>query len=272
MTRYVPLQRSVHNKAGYTPSINMKYAAMMTTVPLLREELSHVIQHMSIAFQKRSNAHDNTESFELVGLQSLKPNENLFVLPDGRWLGGYKPAFYRAYPFSLEADKDSTQLQLCVEESAVKFELAQDDLAFFKDETNLSDHMMNFVKFLEKALNGRKSTLSLMSALQQANLITPWSITYSEEEEDGATVEKALNGLYHIDIKALANLTPEMAAKLNKTGALEIAYAQVFSEPRCKGLSTLQKVHKDLQQHQNSIEKEPDLDEIFGEKDEFFSF
>ncbi|WP_191602257.1 SapC family protein [Marinomonas algicola] len=270
MTRYVPLQRSLHNKAGYASTISMEYAAPMTTVPLVREELSHVIQHMGVAFQKRTHG-DNTESFELVGLQALKPNENLFVLPDGRWLGGYKPAFYRAYPFSLEMDQDNAQLQLCVEESAIKYEMSPSDLAFFKDETNLSDHMMNFVKFLEKALNGRKDTLRLMSALQEANLITPWTITYSEEE-DNKPVEKALNGLYHVDIKALANLEPAVAATLNRSGALEIAYAQVFSEARVKGLSTLQKVHVDLKQQQSVQGKEPDLDELFGEKEDLFSF
>ncbi len=267
MTRYVPLQRSIHNQAGYTPVTNMEFAATMTTVPLLREELSHVMQHMGIVIQKRVNKSNSIETFELVGLQSLKPNSNLFVLPNGSWLGGYKPAYYRAYPFILELDNANSQLQLCIKEDCVKFELNETDLPFFENDSNLSPFMTQMVEFLSKTIQNRQQTLSLLMELANEELIVPWQISYKEDNQD-----KSLSGLYHIDMAALKKLPPETVAKLNASGALEIAYAQHFSEVRIEGLSTLQKTYSELLKQQAQVEKEPDLDEVFGEKDEFFTF
>jgi hypothetical protein len=43
------------------------------------------------------------DSFFLIALLSLTPKTNLFVAPDGRWLGGYVPSYFRGYPFQREA-------------------------------------------------------------------------------------------------------------------------------------------------------------------------
>ncbi|MFT2111210.1 SapC family protein [Marinomonas sp. 2405UD68-3] len=266
MTRYVSLQRSIHNKAGYTPSIDMGYASKMTTVPLVREELSQVTQHMSIVFQKHSNG-NQPDTFDLVGLQALKPNENLFVLPNRRWLGGYKPSFYRGKPFSLEFDKEHSQLQLCIEESAIKTEITEGDIPFFKDDSNLSPMMTRMTEFLNQTFHARAQTLKLVAELASENLIIPWEIPYKEGSED-----KILDGFYHIDTKTLMNLPAESVAKLNNSGALEIVYAQRLSEARVSNLTTLQETYKKLLEQQSKVNLEPDLDEVFGKKDELFTF
>lgn len=272
MSRYIPLQRSIHGNAGFTPSTDMSYASKMTTVPLVREELSQVIQHMGIVFQKRPNGENAQESFELVALQSLKPSENLFILPNNQWLGGYKPAFYRAHPFSLEVDQEKKSLQMCILEEAVKHDITPNDIPFFKNETDLSDQMMQRVDFLQQTLNGRKNTLRLILQLHEADLIVPWPITYQEKDENDEVQSKVLDGLYHIDRKALMTLPAETVARLNASGALEVAYVQLLSESRVAELSTLQNVHKDLKKQLNQSKEEPDLDELFGEKGDLFSF
>ena len=46
------------------------------------------------------------------------PEHNLFVGPDGHWLGGYVPASLRSYPFRVLGSEGSGQLALCVDEDS----------------------------------------------------------------------------------------------------------------------------------------------------------
>ena len=271
MTKYIAIQRSAHLDAGYSPVTNFSFTAEMATIPLLKEELLNVIQHMCVAFQKRNNGSE--EFYELVGLQSLSPAKNLFLLPDGRWLGGYKPAFYRAEPFALLPGEQDDQLQLCINSDCINPEPADSDERFFDEDKALTPQMQKVVEFLTESMRSRGVTLSLCKALQDANLIVPWPISISEPGGENKSQEKTLQGLYHVDSDRLKILPAEKLAALNTSGALSLAYAQLFSEARLKDLAKLQTAHRNLQQQQaQQNSPEPDLDELFGTKDELFSF
>jgi len=273
MASYVAIQRSMHQNAGYSPVVDLSFAAEMTTVPLLEEELSHAIQFMCVAFQKRASVEGDV--YELVCLQSFKPDTNLFLLPNGRWLGGYKPAFYRSYPFALQPNNDSGHLELCIKSDCINFESSDNDLAFFEKDLSLTPRLQGLVKFLSDTVQNRNETLALCKALQEADLIVPWIIRFTEQDESGNPQTRELEGLYRIDGKALKVLSSDKLASLNKTGALRLAYGQQFSESRLRDLSTLNTTYQKLveqQSRQNVPVPEPDLDKLFGDDDGLFSF
>jgi hypothetical protein len=54
-----------------------------------------------------------------VALQGLENGKNLFVAPDGRWLGGYIPAALRGYPFKvLQDNSEPPRHFLCFDEES----------------------------------------------------------------------------------------------------------------------------------------------------------
>jgi hypothetical protein len=203
-------------------------------------------------------------------MQSLAPGQNLFLHPDGRWLVGYKPAFYREYPFALRAAEKPNQLKLSIIKDYIHPAPAENATPFFTDGL-LSEHLQSALKFLGETTQSRLNTLAICQQLQAAGVISPWDIVFDAQD----STQKVLKGLYHIDMKALMALPADQLGALNKSGALEVAYAQRLSEPRLKDLAQLQDVHQRLLEQAKTNGKtapEVNFDKLFGESDDLFSF
>ena len=67
---------------------------------------------MPIAFVEQAGR------FVPMAVMGLTPEHNLFVGPEGQWLGGYLPAAMRSYPFRLLRSEGSEQMTLCVDEDS----------------------------------------------------------------------------------------------------------------------------------------------------------
>ncbi len=273
MAKYIAIQRSIHKDAGYKPTTNFSFAAHMPTVPLVLDEVAHATQHMAVAFQAVQAGTAN-ERFELVGIQSIIPNKNLFLAPDGRWITGYRPAFYRSHPFALMTNPESKEVELSIDADHVVDTPSDDSPRLFDDEGTLTEQLRSVVEFLGQTLQSRGKTLALCKELQDAGLIKPWAIKFTSKDNQDESQIRTLQGLCHIDPKALKALDSDTLAKLNQSGALEMAYAQMLSEPRVSGLSTLVDVHSKLeaQKAQQKASAEVDLDELFDNEDELLSF
>ncbi len=273
MASFITLQPDLHKNAGYSPLKSFQFAAEMSLVPILKDEVANAMAQMCLAFRK--SIIGDEACFDLVALQSLTSDRNFFILPNGRWLRGYMPAFYRAQPFALKLGENSSELQLCIDSDAVIFEPADDDIKFFDDKSELASQIQKVLVFLVETLKNRQTTMNLCKQLDEAGLIVEWPISFSEPGENNQLQNKTLQGLYHIDAQALAGLSGDQLASLNQTGALSLVYGQQFSEARLKDLAQLQTAYRQMENNNDvkiqSIEM-PDLDELFGEKEELFSF
>src|SRR5271156_1471195 len=56
--------------------------------------------------------------YVLMAMMSPMPGHNLFVGPDGEWLGGYTPASLRSHPFRLARRQGSEQMTLYIDEDS----------------------------------------------------------------------------------------------------------------------------------------------------------
>ncbi len=265
MARYVALSKSIHRHMGLVPA-GLRHALTQTAVPVVAEELPQLMPTMALAFVPSSV---NKSEFELVALQSLQAGLNVYVHTDGRWIGGYQPAWYRAHPFKLLLDETGKRKVVCVDEEAASFQPQADEGAtrLFDDQGELTQRAKDTITFLEKLDKATSLTQILVNQLHKADVIAPWQITVrNPESEKGQQV----SGLYHIDEKALKALAPELLSELVKTGALSVAYSQLLSEHRLKGLERLYQLRNAAEQ-QN---QEMDLEELFeGDEDDFtFNF
>ena len=150
----------------------------------------------------------------------------MLVAPDGRWLGGYVPAFLRSYPFALVPKQGTDQLVLCIDTDSglvVDGNAAGED--FIGPDGNISPALKKALDFLNALELSRRATDVAVAALAEAGIIQPWQIKLKAEQ-----AERAIAGLYRIDEVGLNALADDAFLKLRKTsGALPIAYAQLLS-------------------------------------------
>lgn len=229
MPQFTAVSRERHATARWSRPRNMAYVRHDPTVPLVMAELSKAIPTVPVAFIAAGGA------FQLVAVLSLVPGQNMCVTPDGRWLLGYMPAAIRAFPFRMLLPEGGAEPILCIDE---RCELlpgeASDGEAFFNADGSISAALEPVLRFHAELERNRAVTQLAVGALQQANLIVPWTITI--RSGDG---ERAIEGLYKIDEAAMNDLPVDAFDKLRAVGALPIAYGQLFSMNQLSVFRTL---------------------------------
>jgi len=244
MSGITPVSPQKHFSKYWQRFTSYRFASQSQFAPLVLLELSVAVQAMPLCFIHRN------DYCHLVGLLSPVSGENYYVAPDGRWLGGYVPACFRGYPFSLERIKGNDQLALCVDESSGLISDSKGE-PFFDKDGQLAKPVSDVFEFLKKIGQNRVLTQKAVDTLAEAGLLTGWDM-------------KGATGLYKIDEPKLMSLGDDAFLTLRKRHALPIAYAQLFSMGNTAMLDRLAKI-------QGVAEKPPtpDIEKIFGEEDIF---
>lgn len=214
---YAGVARERHARMRWQHPTSYQFAAHDALVPLTAQELPQAMMAMPIGFVASGAA------FELVAVQGLAPGRNAFVAADGRWLAGYLPKVYGAYPFRL-ADADNGQQVLCIDESSGLITEGLDGERFFDDDGNPTQAVKDVLNSLTQQQAHRNVTANICALLQKHNLIQPWPITVQVE---GKT--QNIEGLYRINETALNALPPDAFIELRDSGALAVAYCQLLS-------------------------------------------
>jgi hypothetical protein len=220
MPSYAPVSRDRHAGKGYLRSVGYGVAATEAVVPLVAAELPKAAIAMPIAFLGQEGG------FRLVALLSLQPGRNLYVGPDGRWLGAYVPAALRGYPFALVRQEATGQSILCVDEGSGLVVDAGTPGAdpFFTEGDGPAAALRKVLDFLSQVEANRTASERAVAALAAAEVIIPWQL--SVETPAG---QKNVAGLHRIDEARLNALKDETFLGLRDSGALAIAYAQLLS-------------------------------------------
>ena len=268
MSKFVPLSAKDFASKGWRKVLPAAYTRAQSLVAVTLDELPHIIPTMPVAFFQRTGA-DGAPSFEMAALLSLTQGRNLYVTPEGRWIGGYVPAVFRAYPFRLLPEPSGKRLVMCVDvDSGMLVDRSEpDSFAFFEDDGKPTSQVTKVSEFLKWLERGRSATAHAVSLLQEHGLIQPWRLTAKSSEGK----DKEVGGLFRIDEAALKALDAAALKKLQEGNALVLAYAQLFSQHRLKNfadLSTLQdkldKVGAAPDGTQGKGQDEVDIDALFG--------
>lgn len=230
MPTYQALAPSTHRGKRWKRYTDYRFAAADTLAPLVVQELPRAAMALPIAFIEQDG------HFIPAAVQGLQPGQNLFVAPDGRWIGAYTPATYRGYPFAL-ANAENDQLVLCVDADSG---LVAEDHAerFFDDSGEPSQSVKDVLNFLQQVRANRELTQRLCAALQAEGLIQPWPITLKTE-----VGEKTVQGLYRIDEAKFNSLEAEALHRVHQSGALPVVYCQLLSMQHLQALGKLADAH-----------------------------
>ena len=218
MPRYAAVSAERHGRKKWLRLRNYAFAATEGLAPIVAAELARAALAIPLAFTEHAGRHT------LVAVLSLAPGRNLFVAPDGRWLGRHVPAWFRGYPFRL-LPQGTDRLVLSVdEESGLIVDGGSSGEAFFDPEGNLAPALKRVLEFWGAVERSRAATDLAVQALTEAGVVRPWEITVKTEEGP-----RAIAGLRRIDERAFRALSDDAFLKLRRTEALHVAHAQLLS-------------------------------------------
>ena len=238
MTRLVTVSRETHGQKVWQRPANYQFTAHEPLTPILLAEVIHVGSWMPIAFIQRSGC------YVLVAMMCPMPGHNLFVGPDGQWLGGYVPSSLRCYPFRPARPEGSEQMILCIDEDSGLVKDAHEmGESFFTADGKPSQSVSTLMQFFARLKpTGCRRSLAT-AALAEAGVIEPWPI---EVEVGGKKV--AIKDLHRVNEPAMGQLVDDAFLKLRKTSALGLAYAQLMSMGQIARFDQLMKLRQQLAQ------------------------
>jgi len=256
MPKYVPISRTNHSGKTWNRAQTYGFAASQPVVPIVGLELATAAVNMPLGFIRQG------ENYHLVALLSFRQNSNLFIGPDGRWVGTYIPAAFRSYPFRLLRPEGSEQMMVCVDEES---ELLRDDdegELFFDESGKPSELVSQIADFLQQYEANRLATDMAVKALADANVVLPWEIKVKDKDR-----ELPVTGLYRIDETKMNALDDQTYLGLRKAGALGVAYAQIISMNRLEVLGRLGEYHEKVAIARQQAKPLPQLNELFENDD-----
>lgn len=232
MSRYVPLSKKQHLQAGLLPA-GHAHALQESLAPLVLEELPQIMPHMIAAFTLAEGG-----GYQLVAMQSLVEDDNVYLDAQGGWAEGYQPAWYRAHPFRIVSSSGGSHFLVYVDEASAAFQLqaGADAMALFDAQGDYTEGAQRVIGFLKQLHQSTRVTQVVLNQLDEAGLIVPWTPQWTSE---ATAPGQPLQQLFHIDEQKLRALPAEQLAGLARSGALSVAYAQLLSEHRLAHLLRL---------------------------------
>ena len=220
MSQITLISRQRHaGKKWLRASSSFQFASKAALAPIIDLELGNAARSMPLAFIQQGG------QYTLVAVLSLAPERNMMVAPNGRWLGGYVPAYLRFHPFCLiRKDGTSDAVVGVYEGGGLVVDSDSPGEDFFDKGGNVSPALQKIVDFMEELDRRQKATDAAVNALANAGVIQSWNITAKTKERD-----QTIPGLCRIDQAALNALADDAFLKLRKTSALPIAYSQLLS-------------------------------------------
>lgn len=236
MSQLAVVSSTRHGPKRWLRPSNYAFAATDALAPIVGSEIARAALSMPLGFL------ENSGHYTLVGVLSLIDGRNMFVAPDGRWLGGYVPACYRSYPFRLIVREGTEDAVVCVDEASnLVVEGSTTGNEFVDANGNASSALRPVIDLLKHVEESRRATNLAIAALTEAGVFAPWEITVKT-----AQGEQSVSGLHRIDEAALSTLPDALFLKLRAVSALPIAYSQLLSVGHLEIFERLARVQAQL--------------------------
>lgn len=230
MPAFQPVSQQRHASKRWQRYTDYAFAAKELAVPLVAGEVAKVALAMPIVFiEEAGRKHP-------MALLGLAPGRNLFVAPNGRWVGGYVPAFFRGYPFALAKAPDGEYVLCVAEDSGLVTDGPEGEL-FFGEEGKPVPAVNDVMKFLQQVEHSRQGARKATECLEKHGLLHAWPIMLKTPER-----ERPIPGLFKVDEAALNALSADALHELQKTGALPLAFCQLLSMQHLPMLGKLAEV------------------------------
>lgn len=194
------------------------FAAQTHLAPVVMAELGKATTSLPLAFVQQGDV------FDLVAVMSLRPESNMLIGPNGRWMGTYVPAALRSYPFVLARPPEAKDPVLCVDMASGLIKDDGSGEAILGADGKLTPAVQEVFTFLGHIEQSRMQTRAAAAALARAGVLKPWALSMEVQGK-----RMGIQGLLGVDEAALHKLDDEALLALRRAHALPLAYAQLFA-------------------------------------------
>lgn len=225
----VPFSKKEHAQLAF-PELPPKYAFAVdaNVIPLLITEVGLAEANYPIVLMNLGADGGLTLAI-LVGLDG----KNRYVSADGSWKkDAYVPAWVRRYPFFAVQVEGKSEPMLAVD-ATYEFLNSKGGKPFFDKDGNATDRLENVLNFNVVYQRDARNTQIALDALKQSGVLETATMQRRLAKE-GDT--KSFTGFMVVNEKKLMELSDDQIIKLQRSGALGLAYAQMLSMRNIKNL------------------------------------
>lgn len=227
-----PISFSAFGDKAWKPFDNFSFASSTQVVTIAITELSRAVGSLPLAILPG-------ERPSLVALLGLRNRTNLFVgHTDGKWHGSYIPAVLRGYPFQL-LNSETGETLLGYDIASGLLAPAGEAEPFFTSNQEPTERIQKTLQFLLGIQQGNELSSRAIEKLSAYDVLEPWPIQVGEGEN-----LLQINGLKRVSEQRLNTVSSEALMDLRNTGALTVAYAQLFSTINIRILIELAEVRE----------------------------
>lgn len=244
------VDKSRHAKLRIKPNPDFVHAQGMNLAGVMLGEFGAVACNFPIVFIE----HPDTKLWRPVAVLGLRPGENVFY-GKPEWDTTYVPMMIQRYPFAVGYDDrvdDDRALASCIDTSS-PFISETEGLPLFTPEGNETDFMVSRHMMLRDLFESEKVVEEFATAVRGLDLLTPVEILLQPEQGEGRRV----TGMFTINQKKLAELTPEQVAPLLASQFLAACYIMITSLFQFHKLMILRNRRSDEPVTNYRIELEP---------------
>lgn len=167
--KLVPLVPEQHKSLQLSSQASYAFAADQALVSLVGAEMHRAALSFPVAFMRQEVAaeagKDAAVTYTPMAVLSFQPGRNLFVGPEGQWLGDYVPAILRGYPFHLLSTReDPDRKVLCVDEDSPRL-VPENGQPLFAEDGKLTELTSGIFDFLVQTDRNRQATRRAVSEL-----------------------------------------------------------------------------------------------------------
>lgn len=202
-----------------------RFASGAVTVALMAAELPAACTEFPCVFARQPDG-----DLSLLAVTGLQTGHNLYVAPDGSWLGNHLPATLATWPFRLVREGGAPGSYLVAVNPAELSEATGDPL--FDASGAEVPWLLERLRLLVDTDTGLTDTARQIAALDAAGVLCERSL--QAVLADGRDVE--LNGFMVVDEAKLLALPEKAVHELHTQGVLSLAYLQLLSMRRFRPL------------------------------------
>lgn len=251
MSSWIAVSRLEHAQSHWRPLQGFGFAAELQVVEVLAAELSSLLPHYVLGFVLKN------DNYQLVALLGLGTTGNFYVSGENKWTCSVVPAALRGHPFKILNSEDGEQV-FCIDQEHLTED--SNDVPMFDEKGDLASSTQKVLDFLTSCYSNRKLTQTACDTLAQAKVIQPWPLRINKPGDDESV---PVEGLYRVDEAALNSISRTTLAGLRGSGALAVAYAQLFSLNQLNQLSQRSEI---LGRQKAEIESKSNLSGIFEDE------
>ena len=217
--RATPISSERHRDWSVVTGEDYGFARAVNSVPLLAAEFVATAVSDTIVFA------GNDETVVPTVILGMRDGENANVGEDGRWTGGYIPAFLRRYPFVFAGSEDGKTFTLCVDEEFEGFNKEGRGERLFDVDGNRTQYLESVLNFAREYQGLFQRTELFCKRLKEHGLLEPANARFRLPDGE----EASLGGFFTINRDKLKALPSEVLIEMIKTDELEMCYVHLQS-------------------------------------------